>query len=193
MSGRSIKDPQTIEYILELHNEVRSKIARGKCDQPIAGCMKPLQWDPELARVAQKWSDQCVDVDYQGDLKRKDPKLFHDLHGNRKIEKYSNWQGTGQNVARDISKGEAGKFDAHRLIGHWFDQILFFDPEGVKSFGTGNQCSHGVGYYTQLVWQDTTHVGCGWTQFRYRGFPNYFENFLVCNYGENKKLWEIAR
>ena len=51
------------------------------------------------------------------------------------LEKYNNWQGTGQNVARDIAKGEEGKFDAHKLVGHWFNQILFFDPEGVKAFG----------------------------------------------------------
>ena len=43
------------------------------------------QWDPELARVAQKWADQCVDVDYRGDKKRKDPFLFHDEHSHRKI------------------------------------------------------------------------------------------------------------
>ena len=57
-------------------------------------------------------------------------------------------------------------------------------------FSTGNQCSQGIGYYTQLVWQDTTHVGCGWSQFRYRGFPNYFENFLVCNYGPSANIWQ---
>ena len=38
-------------------------------------------------------------------------------------------------MARDIAKGVEGKFDAHKLIGHWFNQILFFDPEGVKAFG----------------------------------------------------------
>ena len=43
------------------------------------------QWDSELARVAQKWADQCVDVDYQNDIKRKDPLLFHDAHAHRKI------------------------------------------------------------------------------------------------------------
>jgi len=70
----------TIDYILQLHNEIRSKIAQGRCQQPKAGCMKTLvkflakkvsikgdiylsflnfqQWDPELARVAQKWADQ---------------------------------------------------------------------------------------------------------------------------------------
>ena len=50
-------------------------------------------------------------------------------------DKFSNWQGVGQNVARDIAKGIAGKFDAHKLIGHWFNQILYFDPEAVKAFG----------------------------------------------------------
>jgi len=50
-------------------------------------------------------------------------------------EAYGNWQGAGQNVARDISKGVLGQFDAHKLIGHWFNQILFFDPEGVNKFG----------------------------------------------------------
>ena len=42
MTGRIIDDKKTIDYILKLHNEVRSKIARGRCDQPKAGCMWPL-------------------------------------------------------------------------------------------------------------------------------------------------------
>ena len=43
------------------------------------------QWDPELARVAQKWADQCAQVDYKGDVTRKDPILVHDKHADRKI------------------------------------------------------------------------------------------------------------
>ena len=42
LTGREVLDDQVINYILKLHNEIRSKIARGRCDQPIAGCMKPL-------------------------------------------------------------------------------------------------------------------------------------------------------
>ena len=42
LTGRKIQDNLTINYILKLHNEVRSKIALGRCEQPIAGCMKPL-------------------------------------------------------------------------------------------------------------------------------------------------------
>ena len=63
--------------------------------------MKFEVWDDELARVAQKWADQCADVDYvvrtpkiitfywpftlQNDEKRKDPHLFHDPHPQRKV------------------------------------------------------------------------------------------------------------
>ena len=42
-------------------------------------------WDDELARVAQKWSDQCADVDYKGDYKRQDPLIKHDKHPHRKV------------------------------------------------------------------------------------------------------------
>jgi hypothetical protein len=42
VTGREIKDKPTIDYIVKLHNEVRSKIARGWCDQPKAGCMGPV-------------------------------------------------------------------------------------------------------------------------------------------------------
>ena len=47
-------------------------------------------WDDELARVAQKWSDQCADVDYNGDYKRLDPALHHDPHPQRKTGAVSN-------------------------------------------------------------------------------------------------------
>jgi hypothetical protein len=42
MTGRRIEDPSVIENNLTLHNEVRSKIAKGRCQQPKAGCMRPL-------------------------------------------------------------------------------------------------------------------------------------------------------
>ena len=49
-------------------------------------------WDDELARVAQKWADQCADVDYKDDYKRKDPHLFHDPHPQRKIGRNLKYQ-----------------------------------------------------------------------------------------------------
>ena len=40
--------------------------------------------------MAQKWADQCADVDYKDDYKRKDPHLFHDPHPQRKVGKKKN-------------------------------------------------------------------------------------------------------
>ena len=42
---------------------------------------------------------------------------------------------------------------------------------------------------TQMLWGDTTHIGCGWAQFdvgegKFAGvYPGRYENFFVCNYG----------
>ena len=74
--------------------------------------------------------------------------------------------------------------DERRIVTITREQSLFWAPAPSPEqkpkvpncmrclcFRAGSQCSKGVGYYTQLVWQNTTHVGCGWTQFQYRGFP----------------------
>ena len=68
----------------------KSKKRLGKAIKKQAQCSAMIivlfqQWDPELARVAQKWADQCAQVDYKGDVTRKDPILVHDKHADRKI------------------------------------------------------------------------------------------------------------
>ncbi|CAL4105626.1 unnamed protein product, partial [Meganyctiphanes norvegica] len=61
-SGVSEED---IYIILELHNLLRSKIARGEekrgrpGPQPPAANMKELKWNNDLARAAQAWAQQC--------------------------------------------------------------------------------------------------------------------------------------
>ena len=48
---------------------------------------------------------------------------------------FSDWQGVGQNVARDIAPGARGQFNVTNLVGHWFRQIRLWDPAGVEAFG----------------------------------------------------------
>ena len=50
-------------------------------------------------------------------------------------DSFSDWKGVGQNVARDIAPGTQGEFNATKLVGHWFRQIRFWDPQGVEKFG----------------------------------------------------------
>ena len=62
LTGRQVVDEQTIQYILKLHNEIRSKIAKGRCDQPIAGCMKPL------VRSLRLYQNQNLYIKYRYEL-----------------------------------------------------------------------------------------------------------------------------
>ena len=48
-----------------------------------------------------------------------------------------------------------------------------------------NTCADVCGHYTQVVWRDSTTLGCGVTQCNVNspfgaGFPNW--TFVVCNY-----------
>ena len=72
LTGRQVVDEQTIQYILKLHNEIRSKIAKGRCDQPIAGCMKPLvrclRLDPKLIHYKIKLYEIEYILDFEYEL-----------------------------------------------------------------------------------------------------------------------------
>nr|P85840.1 RecName: Full=Venom allergen 5; AltName: Full=Antigen 5; AltName: Full=Cysteine-rich venom protein; Short=CRVP [Tityus serrulatus] len=69
--------------IINLHNKVRNNIALGQ-DQsgrlPAAGDMLEMEWDDELAQIAQKLADQCV--------------FKHDCDDCRKVENFD----VGQNI-----------------------------------------------------------------------------------------------
>ena len=47
----------TITFLNAHHNRLRSRIASGSTRLPAAADMRQLQWDPELAKVAQRFRD----------------------------------------------------------------------------------------------------------------------------------------
>jgi len=48
--------------MLDKHNALRRKVARGEqSGQPAAANMRQLVWNDELAAIAQRWADQCMD------------------------------------------------------------------------------------------------------------------------------------
>ena len=57
--------------------------------------------------------------------------------------------------------GTAGAFSLTEMVEAWGDEQAYFIPN--RSFPdvstTGNWAD--VGHYTQLIWRDTTEVGCG--------------------------------
>ncbi|KAH9581223.1 GLIPR1-like protein 1, variant 2 [Schistosoma haematobium] len=77
------------------------------------------------------------------------------------------WEYVGQNIAGYQTIEQA--FDA------WKDEYKEYNYYSMSCYGV-------CGHYTQLVWQNTTHVGCGITNCTGNyGFP--YGLSVVCNYG----------
>ena len=76
-----------VENIVSSHNRLRARVARGEeragrgGGQPGAGDMMEVEWDVELARVAQAHADQCH--------------FDHDCRACRAVER---WPVVGQNL-----------------------------------------------------------------------------------------------
>jgi pathogenesis-related protein 1 len=61
------------------------------------------------------------------------------------------------------------------VVDAWFSEIDFYDYEN-NSCQRGQQCGH----YTQVVWRDTTRVGCAMQSCDLDGFGP--AEYWVCNY-----------
>lgn len=96
----------------------------------------PLQWSDTLAASAQAWADHLAAT-------------------NRFV--HSQGEGYGEN----IWKGTAGAYSVTDMVRAWGDEKQYFIPNGVfpDVSTTGNWAD--VGHYTQIIWKDTTEVGCG--------------------------------
>ena len=63
--SRAIMTAEEKAVLVDKHNELRRKVAKGQESQgspgpqPGASNMNELVWDDEVARVAQMWADQC--------------------------------------------------------------------------------------------------------------------------------------
>ncbi|PSN29619.1 Venom allergen 5 [Blattella germanica] len=165
---RGLASDAEIQEILEQHNKYRSKVALGHATrgnpgpQPSAANMNQLTYDDRLSWVAQRWSDQCL------------PK--HD-----KCIKDSRFLGNivGQNVFSWASMRTDDIIDANwtMAVESWFEEIQYFNPQDIDPFVFHYNSAH----YTQLVWADTTLVGCGYTAHQTPDGMNH--RHYVCNYG----------
>ncbi|XP_043231874.1 venom allergen 5-like [Amphibalanus amphitrite] len=150
------------DEILEAHNAIRRDVKNGVYadkNLPAAREMPELKWDEELATVAQRWVDQC-----QGghDKCRNVPRFY-----------------VGQNYA--ASWGYPKNW-ASNAVGQWFfkELPLFQQQDLTFTFGTG------TGHLTQVIWAETTRVGCGFIAVEDTQIvPGYtlVKRTYICNYG----------
>lgn len=113
--------------------------------------VKPLTWSKELEDFAQKWANE---------LARRGCDMEHRPNGGP-------WDGS--KYGENIYWSDGMKNNGDNVVDEWASEIQYFDTKTGK-------CKGGVcGHYTQVVWSNTTQVGCGMAKCG-------SQEIWVCNY-----------
>ncbi|XP_023314714.1 venom allergen 3-like [Trichogramma pretiosum] len=151
--------------IVQLHNELRQKVARGEEQrgnpgpQPPALAMPNLVWDEGLAEKAQQSANRC---------EMKHDACFYN-------PPYCDY---GQNIATIWTKAPMDILRIEDRILGWYDEVELVNNNLVRSYY--GESSSGWGHYTQMVWAKSTRIGCGISRYYKYNF-NYM--MIFCNYG----------
>nr|XP_022909966.1 uncharacterized protein LOC111421045 [Onthophagus taurus] len=142
--------------IVDIHNHFRTLIAQGKVPgQPRGINLKRMKWDENLAREAQKIANTC--------------EFTH------KSVQDGRWSWVGQNLYTSSSTNYDTRTDWNGAI------TAFFNEHKMYKFGSG--FSMNTGHYTQVVWAESDHVGCGYTHYENSRSGYRYHKLYVCNYG----------
>jgi len=160
-SGTAQIQQVDIAGILNAHNTFRSTIT----PKPV-NPLPPLKWSDDLACVAMHHAMQATQD--------------HDTYPNRQLIN-DGWTMVGQNLAA-ASPG----FSDLDLIGAdfgWASEWPSYNySPGNCTCQSGQECGHA----TQMAWNTTLYVGCGYVMFPTPTDPDFAgqpEYILVCNYG----------
>ncbi len=96
----------------------------------------PFTWDPIAAEVAQSWANECS---------------FG--HNPSASSQYAALGGSG-GLGEDVAAGAPSESVAN-AVASWVNEAQYYD-HATNSCASGEVCGH----YTQIVWKNTTAVGC---------------------------------
>jgi len=159
LKAGAVTDSATITTLLSIHNNARSAV-----------CELPVVWDASLAQVAGTFIDTCPNADYRGGWSGINSSSCY----NRTFQgpPYSYYCGVGSNWA-----GASGGYNATTLAPLWVNERNCYTCSSGACNTTCYQQMHsdGCGHYTQVIWQGTTTIGCG-----FASHCSYIQ--LVCFY-----------
>lgn len=116
--------------------------------------LAPMTWDAELARSAQGWADTLA----------RSGRFEHAPFNPANPQGENLWAGT------------RGYFPVEARVDAWLREKQHFVP-GVFPNNSRTGRVEDVGHYTQIVWRDTTRVGCAMA-------TGPVEDVLVCRYAQ---------
>ncbi|XP_068217769.1 uncharacterized protein [Palaemon carinicauda] len=161
--GVGIRD---VERIVDWHNHYRSKVALGMeatGSQPPASNMRLMEWDHELAQIAQSHADQCLFV--------------HDCPDCRRVSRFS----VGQNLCINAQRILNSTIDWIGTIDNWYNEVEFVNSDDLEPYSP----SYATGRYTQMMWSNSYKVGCGFTMFLEGG---WWKKLYTCDYGPSGNI-----
>jgi pathogenesis-related protein 1 len=136
LKKRPLTSKQLFSGTLDAHNRIRAKHS-----------LPPLKWSDKLAAYSQQWADhlgkgsRCT-MRHRGGT----PPYGENLYLSSAVI----WTEDDREVAR-----ERNRVTIRDVVKVWTDEERWYDYNR-NSCQPGQRCGH----YTQVVWRDTTEVGC---------------------------------
>ncbi|XP_068217793.1 uncharacterized protein [Palaemon carinicauda] len=156
--------PNDAAFIVSEHNRLRSRVASGQetrgspGPQPPAANMMLMEWDEELARVAQSHADRCI--------------FAHECSACRQVSRF----GVGQNLFISAQIRRSNDPEWPVAVSTWYNEVDIFNPSNIRPY----QYTPAIGHYTQMMWYNSYKIGCGFTIFK-QGI--WWRKLYTCDYG----------
>uniref|UniRef100_T1JFC9 Cysteine-rich venom protein n=1 Tax=Strigamia maritima TaxID=126957 RepID=T1JFC9_STRMM len=173
---------EEIHEIIRAHNKARQKVANGHQQaQPSASNMREVVWSSELAIIAQRWAEQCINAK---DQNRRTSKLPYSLEKNGMPEKPKTFEHVGQNVFHSHSRTNNPSADVTNVVEAWYNEVEKpgFNASNINPFHFNPSVAH----YTQLIWADIDLIGCGFVYFQTSDFT--YHKHTICNYASGGNI-----
>ena len=144
----NISDKERFAGTLAIHNQVRAQHGLSR-----------LQWSTKLSNYAQEWANHLAS--------RNNCRMRHRPKGSPYGENL--WWASPRLWSNGMR--ELQYVTIERVVNDWANERPYYDYQRNRC-QIGQQCGH----YTQIVWRDTTHVGCAYQQCADKS------QLWVCNY-----------